>query len=282
MVRIFIISLFFFWSGVLVGQRINASFNGGWMAGKTNSTVFDDSPFQFLFAAPYATTSSSAFDFVSPYDQVRLVQIYGATPYTRNNFSFGGGLQYQALNNWRFGVQIGAFRDQDDVYYGFQNMVINASESETFTDTQSPELLDEFISISRWMNTYELNGIYEFNIKSIIKPEVTFGYLYKLQIFSTYSSKLVENQDTYLDSEDNDELKEYFNAKVFQYKLYQELSRDGFSHYVKLGIGAKIYSGHLQLEWLRSLGKSSGEYYRSQNIFNLKFTYDLVSIPLFK
>lgn len=264
------------------GQRINATISAGWMLGKTNATVFDNTPFQFLYAAPYATPATSSYDQVSPYDQVRLVEIYGASPFSRKNFSFSGGLQYQALNNWRFGIDISTFRDQDDIYYRFQNMVINGSADQNSIDLYSPELLDDYISIAKWIGMYGIDASYEVKTKSKIKPEILLGYRYKVQLFSTYDSELLANQNTYLNGDNADYVKEYYNTKVFQDKLYQELSSDGFNHYIKLGLGARLYSGHVQFEWLRSLGDSKGEYYIVQNIFNLKISYDLISIPLFK
>lgn len=255
--------------------------SAGWMAGKSNSTVFNDKPFQFLYAAPYYTSAIDEFDFVSPYDQVRLVQIYSASPFTRNNFLFDGSLSYQTLNNFRFGIQLSVFNNRDDVYYGFQNMIINDSSNTGNVNTESPELVDDYISIKSWNSTYEVFTSYEFNIKSVFKPNISFGYAYKLKFYSTYTSNLVANQNTYLESEDNETIKEYYNSKVFQDKLYKELANDGINHYLKIGFGVRYFGTHLSFTWMKSI-KHSGDYYLGQNYFNLKLSYDIMSIPLFK
>lgn len=258
------------------GQRLNIGINGGWIFSKNTSTIFDSEPFQFLYAAPYSSEAEDQFDYASPFDQVRLARIYGIQNDNSQSFSFGAGLSYQLKNDVRFSFGMNFMQQKDRVYYGFQNIVINISDEQDLTNTSSPDLIDDYITLESWSTTYQLLGNYDIPLKSRCKPFFSAGYLLKIQVGSNYAT---ESETIQGDSFDPD----YFNTRVFQDKLFNELSSDGFRHYLNLGLGLRYFGLNASLNWSFSLGNSQNDlYYINQNFLGLSLHYDILSIALFK
>ena len=68
----------------------------------------------------------------------------------------------------------------------------------------------------------------------------------------------------------------------FQNNLYKELVYTDFKHYASIGIGLKIYSSKIELNWNRTLNANNTQYFKSHSYWTIGLSYDLISIATFK
>ncbi|MGV6860950.1 MAG: hypothetical protein ACWA41_04210 [Putridiphycobacter sp.] len=286
MVRVILAILFVCTSWIGISQNANFNIVVGHQIFSNYSTVFDQGNYQFVYAAPFAKTQSeySEITFNTPvYDQVRIVNIHGVRPQQRNNVTIGGAIRYELKNNFQFDFEMKYAYTNNLVFYSFQNMLINLDEDENYYSTISPDLTDDYITIKNWKNAYALRVNYLFNTKTVSKYFVSLGYNFQFLIGSTYSSYLTQNEETYLSEESTQDINEFYNTRVFQDRLFNELKNDGFNHIASLGIGVSYFGFQTGFDWRFALGESSNSnYYVNQNTFELYLKYKLFSVNTFK
>lgn len=278
MVRTVLFIISFLFSFGVHAQRLNFSLNGGWMLSKSTSNVFQERPYQILYAAPYTTTSGS-FEYAGvENDQVRIARIWGVKPYNNTSVSLGGEWTYVFKNHWRIALGTGFYKDADQIFYSFQNMLVNLDPTASSSNASSPENLNEDITIHRWMNTFGLRGIYELPTPTLLKGYLSLGYQFRYQMFSYYDSELTEQN---VEEYSGVFLNEYYNINVFQERLYRENAAPGFSHFVQAGVGLRRYGFAAELNFNFSpIG--SNDKYHSQYFFQFNFQYDILNFELFK
>lgn len=278
MVKYIIIVISIFLVCKISAQRLNFSFNGGWMLSKSTNTVYDEKAYQILYAAPYSTTSGS-FEFSGvENDQVRIARVWGVKPYNNSSISLGGELTYLFKNNWRIGLNTSFYKDGDQLFYSFQNMFVNLDPQDASSNTDSPELLNESIIIHRWMNSFGLKGIYDLPTPTLAKIYLSFGYQFRYQMFSYYESELTEKS---AESYEGVFLNEYYNISVFQQRLYKNNAITGFNHILQAGFGMRLYGFAMGFDFNYS-PISTNDKYNHQYFINFNISYDIISFELFK
>jgi len=258
-----------------ISQRLNIGVEFGSFFGTTTKTVFEDEPFYYLYAAPYSEVDVFGNPANNYFEQVRLVRIWGVSPMLDGNISFGGNVNYQSKNRFRLSFALNFHNTTDEVFYSFQNLMINMDENSGFSISETELIQDESIKISKFINTYSLILSYDIYKKSKIKPFLSAGFTERIQLHSSYTSYITE----YIGNKDENF---YQNIKKFQDDLYREMQDDGFSHYASLGFGLRYHSLELEVMWNMTVGNIQSEYYQKQQYWTLNLSYDIVSIPLFK
>lgn len=286
MVRVVLSIWFLFISWFGFNQNISFNLSVGHRLFSGYSTVFDQTHYQFLYAAPFAKTKPDYIEttFNTPtYDQVRIVNILGVRPKQRNNFILGGAIRYELKNNFQFDFEMKYTYSNNLIYYSFQNMLINLDQDQNYYSTSSADLADDYITITNWKNSYGARMNYLLNTKTVSKYFISVAYNFQFLIGSTYKSYLTQNEDTYLSEESNQDINEYYNTRVFQDRLFNELKNDGFNHIGTIGIGLNYFGFQTGFDWTFSLGKSTNsDYFLHQNTFELYLKYKLFSINTFK
>lgn len=273
-----ILSLFLITFGQ--AQRLNIGLDIETFFAANAKTVFEEEPFYFLYAAPYSPVSSSSI-YKSPFEQVRLARIDGTNFHKSPVFNYKGVVTYQSKNAFRASFAFGFGSYSEKVFYSFQNLVLNDNQNNNtyiFTNVDTPELLDNYISINRFLNTYELALTYDLTNNYKIKPFLLLGFKESIQIYSNYNSK-IKSLDINELSDNN--VSGYYNNDKFQYDLYRLLSDNGLNHYYTIGIGGRLYSFEAILKFSSSISENSKEFYTNQQIWSIEIKQDLISIPLF-
>lgn len=279
MVRRVIIGFFLLLScNILSAQRLNFSLDGGWIISKSTASIYENDPYQILYAAPYSTVSEP-FEFSGiENDQVRIARIWGAENDQSGAISLGGRWTYIFKNNFRIGLGVNFYKGKDRLHYSFQNMIVNLDQQEYESVMNSPGQLGEYIDIHRWYNAYDIKLEYDLPIPIISKPFISIGYQYRFQMFSYYDSELTEKDAS---SYDGVELNEYYNITVFQDRIYRENATTGHNHFFNLGVGIRRYGFNAELSFNYS-PMSTSDYFLEQWFMRLSMQYDLFSIKLFK
>ena len=268
-------------SSTSMAQRLNVGISAGWNLNQRVSTVFEDEPFQFLYAAPYYSEPVDEFDFGSPYDQVRLARVYGVSQDNNACFRFGAGVTYQFKNDLRLNLNYQFFQLRQKIYYGFHNLLLDISDDQNNISSSSPELMDDHISVSKFNSSFSALVIYDIPLKSSIKPFLQAGYTYKLQMFANYTSNLIKDESSIL--ADEDLVSDYYNSRVFQDKLFTEFSNEGFNNYMTIGIGVRRFGLSMAVNWNMALGESKyADYFKNHHFLTLDLQFDVLSIPLFR
>ena len=265
------------------GQKTGFGLNIEWVPTSTYHTVFDNTNFQYLFAAPYTSESlgDNFFEENSIYDQVRIVNINGVRS-TPGQINFGGSFDFTTKNDFQFIAGLDYAYKEYDVFYNFQNMLIDLDDPGIeFLNTDAPGIVDESITVSNWQTLFSFTTNYFLPTKTGIKYFVSAGYASALTFATSYSSYIKQNEDYYL-VQDESVQAEYYNTRIFQDRLFEEVKTDGIANYVKFGAGLKHFGINFGFNYWMSLGGSNSEYFLRRNQVSFYLRYQLFSIPVFK
>ncbi len=263
-------------------QRINVGVSAGMLANAGTTTSVDEEPFYFLYYAPYSAQQDDQGYLLNPvlFNQVRLAKINGIRSNLNGTFKIGGSISYASKNGFKASFELGMYTARDLVYYSFQEMVVNSNDSILYLGYNNTlDLLDERIAVSRFVNSYSLSFLKEIKTKSSVNPFIMVGFTERVQLYASYNSQVKQKDPA---EYSNEELAQYINVSNFQENLYKEMFNDGFNHYLNLGFGVNIYSLKLELNRHQSIGGNRTDYFIGQKFWEVKMSYDLISIPVFK
>lgn len=270
-----------------IAQDLSLNLGLGHSAHNSYTSIFDNGDYQFIYAAPYAKEGPESYlstTFNTPiYDQVRIASIQGIKINQSKNIEFGISLRYDFKNYFQLSLETNYAYNNKDVYYKFQNMLIDLDNNENYYSTASADIKDNSISINSWINSYKLRLNYIVPTKTITKYYISTAYSYQFLIATNYNSYLTKNEDVFLSENSNLDKNEFYNTRVFQDKLFSELNNDGFNHFGTFGIGLNRFGLQTGIDWNFNISKSKNStYFTNQHLISIYLKFKLYNLPLFK
>lgn len=280
-------SLILLQSIIVNAQNLSVNLGFGYSIYNSYASTFDNGDYQFIYAAPYAKEGLGELpSFMSNtpvYDQVRIASIQGIKNNQGKNINLGISIRYDFKNYFQLSLEANYAYNNREIYYKFQNMLIDLDNNEYSYSTTSADIQDNSISINNWKNTYKLRLNYILPTKSITKYYVSMAYGYRFLIAANYNSYLTKNEDDYLSATSNLDKNEFYNTRVFQDKLFSELSNDGFNHIGIIGVGLNRFGLQTGIDWSFNISKSKNlTYFNNQNLISIFLKYKLYNLSLFK